>query len=67
MFENENIDGELMEMYFKDLLLDEEALPQILASRRIHKSNMGTNKEAAGKDYLRILKARLDRQRKMPK
>jgi hypothetical protein len=42
-----------------------EMLPQVVFHRRVHATNQGqTQREDYGKDYLKILRARLDRKRK---
>ena len=41
-----------------------EMLPQVVFRRRLHATNQGqTKRQDYGKDYLKILKARLDRKR----
>jgi hypothetical protein len=42
-------------------------LPDILAKRRLHKSNMGIRKKDSRIEYARIIKASLDRRRKLGK
>ena len=61
--------GDFLEWYgrVKESNLKETVINEVLALRRIHKSNMGMNQLAARKDYLKILKARLNRQRQTSK
>lgn len=58
--------GEFIDWYAKakEYGLQERMLPDVLLKRRIHASNMGIRDRIHQKDYLRILKASLNRRRK---
>lgn len=58
--------GEFIDWYLKagDAGLQSCVLPEIVLRRRIHTSNMGVLQKDARSDYVRILKASLDRRRK---
>jgi glycosyltransferase involved in cell wall biosynthesis len=58
--------GEFIDWYSRaeEKGLRTEMLPQVVFRRRLHATNQGqTKRDDYGKDYLRILKARLDRKR----
>jgi glycosyltransferase involved in cell wall biosynthesis len=58
--------GEFIDWYSRaeEKGLRTEMLPQVVFRRRLHATNQGqTKREDYGKDYLKILKARLDRKR----
>jgi glycosyltransferase involved in cell wall biosynthesis len=59
--------GEFIDWYSRaeEKGLRTEMLPQVVFRRRLHATNQGqTKRDDYGKDYLKILKARLDRKRK---
>jgi glycosyltransferase involved in cell wall biosynthesis len=58
--------GEFIEWYLRaqDSGLQCVMLPDVVLKRRIHNANTGIRERDARKDYLRILKASLDRKRK---
>ncbi|MDH7445525.1 glycosyltransferase family 2 protein [Aquimarina sp. 2201CG14-23] len=58
--------GDFIEWYSraKDLNLKQSVHTDILALRRIHKSNMSSDQPAAQRNYMEIIKERLARQRK---
>lgn len=58
--------GEFIDWYAKakEYGLKERMLPDVLLKRRIHTNNMGIRDRVHQKDYLRILKASLNRRRK---
>jgi len=59
--------GEFIDWYSRaeEKGLRVEVIPHLVLRRRLHTTNQGqTKREDYGKDYLRILKARLDRKRK---
>jgi hypothetical protein len=49
-----------------DLGLALQMLPEVVMERRLHATNMGRTERAAAGDYLRIVKAALDRRRAQP-
>jgi len=57
--------GEFIEWYLRahELNIPMHMLPQVLLHRRVHKDNMGRRDLSRRTDYLRILKASLDRRR----
>ena len=57
--------GEFIDWYLKasDMGLQAHILPETVLHRRVHTANMGVLKRAARSDYVRILKASLDRRR----
>jgi glycosyltransferase involved in cell wall biosynthesis len=57
--------GEFIDWYLKaeEKKLKSVMLPEILTKRRLHDTNMGTRERNHRNDYLRILKASLDRRR----
>jgi len=57
--------GEFLDWYSRAraLGLREATLPETLYQRRIHDDNMGLRERDSRKDYLRVLKAHLDRKR----
>jgi hypothetical protein len=59
--------GEFVDWYSRalDSGLKALMLPKVVYRRRIHTTNLGIRKRDAQTDYLRILKASLDRRRKM--
>lgn len=58
--------GEFLDWYgkAKEMGMKSAILPEVVMKRRIHSSNMVTLKRNDQKDYIRILKASLDRRRK---
>ena len=59
--------GEFIDWYSRaeEKGLRTEMLPQVVFHRRLHATNQGqTKREDYGRDYLKILRARLDRKRK---
>jgi glycosyltransferase involved in cell wall biosynthesis len=61
--------GEFMDWYAKarEAGLRDVMLPDIVTRRRIHTSNVGIRERKSQGDYVRILKAALDRRRQAPK
>lgn len=61
--------GEFIDWYLRAIEQDliSLMLPDILAKRRLHKSNMGIRKKDSRIEYARIIKASLDRRRKLGK
>jgi hypothetical protein len=57
--------GEFIDWYLKagDAGLQTHVLPEVVLRRRIHTSNMGVLQKDARGDYVKILKASLDRRR----
>lgn len=57
--------GEFIDWYLKakEMNLRSDMLPEVVARRRLHDSNMGTRERTHQTDYVRILKASLDRRR----
>jgi glycosyltransferase involved in cell wall biosynthesis len=57
--------GEFIEWYKRSLEggLKSVVVPKVLMRRRVHANNMGTREKSRRKDYVRILKKALDRQR----
>lgn len=58
--------GDFIDWYkrAKEKDLNTLLMPEIVMKRRIHNHNMGLNKKEHKKDYVRILKAAMDRRRK---
>ncbi len=58
--------GEFIDWYLRavDLNFQSVVLPEVVLCRRIHTTNSGITKKDARGDYVRILKASLDRRRK---
>ncbi|MTJ50064.1 glycosyltransferase family A protein [Dolichospermum sp. UHCC 0259] len=57
--------GEFISWYLRarDAGLQIAMLPEVVMERRIHQTNLGRNSDLNGSDYVRILKASLDRRR----
>lgn len=57
--------GEFLDWYAraKDLGLKDMLLPDLVAKRRIHDNNFGIREKNASHDYLKVIKASLDRRR----
>ncbi|MDF1655469.1 MAG: glycosyltransferase family A protein [Coxiellaceae bacterium] len=57
--------GEFIDWYAraKDLGLQEHLLDEVVASRRIHDDNLGIREKNKRSDYLKVIKATLDRRR----
>ena len=57
--------GEFIDWYAKamELGLKSQMLPEVLMKRRLHTTSLGTRERKSQTDYLRILKAALDRRR----
>jgi glycosyltransferase involved in cell wall biosynthesis len=58
--------GEFIDWFMRaiDLGLKSHLAPEVLVKRRIHDANTGIRERDSRKDYLRVLKASLDRRRK---
>lgn len=65
LFEDERQLGDFLDWYFKanDLGLKHIMLPELLLKRRIHDSNLGIRQRDSRIDYVRVIKASLDRRR----
>ena len=61
--------GEFIDWYLRaqHSCLKDSMLPDIVLKRRIHDANTGIRERDSRKDYLRVLKASLDRRRKIAK
>jgi hypothetical protein len=55
--------GEFIEWYMRvtDLGLKSVLLPQVLLQRRLHETNLGIQQRDSRLDYVRLVKAALDR------
>ena len=60
--------GEFIDWYAKamELGLKSQMLPEVVMKRRLHTTSLGTRERKSQIDYLRILKAALDRRRQPP-
>ena len=61
--------GEFIDWYARaeELGLKSLMLPEVVMKRRLHKASQGTYKRQHQKEYVRVLKAALDRRRKLNK
>jgi hypothetical protein len=57
--------GEFIDWYLRatDLGLRQALIPEIVLKRRVHTTNLGVRERESQTDYVRILKASLDRRR----
>ena len=66
LFDIERSMGEFIDWYLKaiDLKLHSLMLPEVVMQRRLHESNMGVRLQGSRSEYVKIVKASLDRRRK---